>query len=172
MQSLSAQSSPTEQHEEQDHHESPPPPARPARHRGCCWARSQRRRTRVGRWIRPQVLRGDGHHRSSLSAPRLGNLQLIDGLSGYWDRVTGSPTRTETLTVAGTVCTSSTVTFYGATENWANEAPGVPQQGRLRLDCTYRDGTKHQFYWEMSAVGVHDSPRTNCLALWLVSTTR
>lgn len=110
-------------------------------------------------------------------ATSVGRLELADYLSGqYWDRIIGSAARSEsvTVTVAGVerTCKDAGISLYGAGVNWANVQDGTTQGGRLRLSCTYPDGTQHRFYWGTTTNGDGTFTTTNCLQLTRTDTAR
>lgn len=116
--------------------------------------------------------------------PGLGSLTFVDRLDGdHPDRVSGNATRTETITITTPTrhekCKDGYVIFYGLAQDatgawtsgdWSNVQANVQQRGRMRLDCTFSDGTKHRFHWGMSTLtgdgGASDPSRTNCLTLF------
>jgi hypothetical protein len=109
------------------------------------------------------------------TATRLGSLTLTDHSDGHdRDRITGNASRGEIVKIQARDCKATSIAFFGLAPapafdgDWANVASGVEQKGRMRLDCTYFDGTKHRFHWGMTTLTTNpalDPTRTNCLSL-------
>ncbi|MCA1710114.1 MAG: hypothetical protein LC789_00135 [Actinobacteria bacterium] len=99
---------------------------------------------------------------------RLGSLTLEDHSTDA-DRILGDLARTDSLVIQNRVCKNSSLVIFGEAANWANMAvDSGAQKGRMRLDCTYANGTKHRFHWGMTTLtsgGAIDPGRTNCLVL-------
>ena len=112
-------------------------------------------------------------------AGAVSGLQLTDyATSAYYDRVTGSPSGGDQVTIAGSPCQhgnayQSGLSLYGADEAWANMAVGTAQGARVEIACLTANGEQHRFHWgnAKNRNGSYVLPSTNCVVLSRPTTT-